>query len=141
MQPTSHPSTLLAAIGRDAPDEADIAVAAFLARYSGRTRDAYRHDLRSFFQWANDVGLDVLAATRPTSSCSASTSKNEASPPPPSIAGSPRCAASTGSRTSTGASPRTPRSTCAARRSIPPSPRGWTGRARHVLVHRRAHRP
>jgi len=39
--------------------------AAFLARYRGRTLDAYRHDLRSFFQWATDVGLDVLSATRP----------------------------------------------------------------------------
>ncbi|MCU0310679.1 MAG: tyrosine-type recombinase/integrase [Acidimicrobiales bacterium] len=65
MQPTSHHSTLLTAIGWDAPDEADVAVAAFLARYSGRTREAYRHDLRSFFQWASDVGLDVLGATRP----------------------------------------------------------------------------
>src|SRR6478736_9138905 len=65
MQPTSHQSMLLAAIGHDGPDKADLAVAAFLARYSGRTRDAYRHDLRSFFQWAHDVGLDVLSATRP----------------------------------------------------------------------------
>ena len=35
-------------------------------RYSGRTLDAYRHDLRSgFFQWAADTKLVVLAATRP----------------------------------------------------------------------------
>ena len=33
-------------------DEAQLAAAAFLARYSGRTLDAYRHDLRMFFQWA-----------------------------------------------------------------------------------------
>ena len=46
-------------------DEAHVAAAAFLARYSGRTLDAYRHDLRYFFQWANDTGLDILAATRP----------------------------------------------------------------------------
>ena len=46
-------------------DEADLAAAAFLARYSGRTLDAYRHDLRTFFQWATDVGLAVLDATRP----------------------------------------------------------------------------
>jgi site-specific recombinase XerD len=45
--------------------EADLAAAAFLARYRGRTLDAYRHDLRVFFQWAADAGLDVLAATRP----------------------------------------------------------------------------
>jgi len=35
-------------------------------RYSGRTLDAYRHDLRGgFFQWAADTKLVVLAATRP----------------------------------------------------------------------------
>jgi integrase/recombinase XerD len=46
-------------------DEAELAAAAFLARYSGRTLDAYRHDLRSFFQWATDRGFAVLDATRP----------------------------------------------------------------------------
>jgi hypothetical protein len=35
-------------------DEAQLAVAAFLFRYSGRTLDAYRHDLQVFFQWAAD---------------------------------------------------------------------------------------
>src|SRR3954453_1599214 len=48
-----------------AVDEAQLAAAAFLARYSGRTLDAYRHDLRGFFQWSADVGLTVLAASRP----------------------------------------------------------------------------
>ncbi len=42
-----------------------MAAAAFLARYSGRTLVAYRHDLRGFFQWSAVVGLTVLAATRP----------------------------------------------------------------------------
>lgn len=46
-------------------DEAQLAVASFLARYSGRTLDAYRHDLRGFFQWATDTGVDVMSATRP----------------------------------------------------------------------------
>lgn len=46
-------------------DEAQLAAAAFLARYSGRTLDAYRHDLRGYFQWASDIGLGVLEATRP----------------------------------------------------------------------------
>ena len=45
-------------------DEAQLAAASFLARYSGRTLEAYRHDLRGFFQWATDTGVDVLAATR-----------------------------------------------------------------------------
>jgi integrase len=46
-------------------DEAQLAAAAFLARYRGRTLDAYRHDLRAFFQWASDNQLLVLEATRP----------------------------------------------------------------------------
>jgi integrase len=46
-------------------DDAQLAAVAFLARYSGRTLDAYRHDLRGFFQWAADMQLSVLAATRP----------------------------------------------------------------------------
>src|SRR5712692_2153866 len=46
-------------------DEAQLAAAAFLARYSGRTLDAYRHDLRGFFRWASDNELPVLKATRP----------------------------------------------------------------------------
>jgi site-specific recombinase XerD len=48
-----------------AGDPAQLAAAAFLARYSGRTLDAYRHDLRDYFQWAGGVGLNVLDATRP----------------------------------------------------------------------------
>ena len=46
-------------------DEAELAAVAFLARYSGRTLEAYRQDLRYFFAWTNSVGLAVLAATRP----------------------------------------------------------------------------
>ena len=49
----------------DLVDEAHVAAAAYLARYSGRTLDAYRHDLRYFLPWANDVDLDILSATRP----------------------------------------------------------------------------
>jgi hypothetical protein len=37
----------------------------FLARYSGRTPEAYRHDLRGYFQWAADGAVEVLRATRP----------------------------------------------------------------------------
>jgi integrase/recombinase XerD len=45
-------------------DEAQLAAAAFLARYSGRTLESYRADLRQFFQWSTDVGLAPLAASR-----------------------------------------------------------------------------
>lgn len=55
----------LALLESDQSDPAEIAAAGFLARYSGRTLDAYRFDLRCFFQWAADNGLAVLAATRP----------------------------------------------------------------------------
>jgi site-specific recombinase XerD len=63
LDPRPRPLTV---IEQSSPfDEAQIAAAAFLARYSGRTLDAYRHDLRTFFQWAGDAGLAVLKATRP----------------------------------------------------------------------------
>ncbi len=45
-------------------DEAELAAASFLARYSGRTVEAYRHDLRDYVQWTADNGIEVLAATR-----------------------------------------------------------------------------
>lgn len=44
------------AVGLLVPDEAQLAAVAFLARYGGRTLDAYRHDLRNLFQWAADHG-------------------------------------------------------------------------------------
>jgi integrase/recombinase XerD len=59
-------STMIQTPDRDyAVDPARLAAAAFLARYSGRTLDAYRHDLRGYFSWAASVGLPVLEATRP----------------------------------------------------------------------------
>jgi site-specific recombinase XerC len=45
-------------------DEDRLAALAFLARYSGRTLEAYRHDLRNLFQWSTDHGLAVLEVTR-----------------------------------------------------------------------------
>jgi site-specific recombinase XerD len=47
-----------------ADDVAEVAAAGFLARYSGRTLDAYRYDLRVYFQWAADAEIPVLEATR-----------------------------------------------------------------------------
>ena len=46
-------------------DEAQLAAVSFLARYSGRTLEAYRHDLRGYFQWASDNDIEVLKVTRP----------------------------------------------------------------------------
>jgi integrase/recombinase XerD len=45
-------------------DEDQLAAVAFLARYRGRTLEAYRRDLRNLFQWAADHDLAVLEATR-----------------------------------------------------------------------------
>jgi integrase/recombinase XerD len=45
-------------------EEAQVAAVSFLARYSGRTLEAYRHDLRGFFQWAADHGIAVMQASR-----------------------------------------------------------------------------
>jgi len=61
----SDSNTLATIIEDPGFDEAQVAAAAFLARYNGRTLDAYRYDLRTFFQWAADAGLTVLDAKRP----------------------------------------------------------------------------
>ena len=53
-------------VGPFVPEEAQLAAVAFLARYSGRTLDAYRHDLRNLFQWAAAHSRAVLEATRPS---------------------------------------------------------------------------
>ena len=45
-------------------DETRLAIAGFLARYSGPTRTAYATDLRQYFAWCADQGLDVFAARR-----------------------------------------------------------------------------
>jgi site-specific recombinase XerD len=42
-----------------------LAAAGFLARYSGRTRDAYALDLRTFFCWTAARGVAVFDMTRP----------------------------------------------------------------------------
>ncbi len=55
------------AVGTLVHDEAQLVAVAFLARYSGRTLDAYRHDLRNLFQRAADHDFAVLEATRPLS--------------------------------------------------------------------------
>lgn len=47
------------------PDDLRLAAAGFLARYSGRTRDAYALDLRTFFCWCAARGVAVFAMTRP----------------------------------------------------------------------------
>ena len=65
MENMTGPGTALdLAEGLRGLDPAERAAAGFLARYRGRTLEAYRYDLRVFFQWAHDAGVAVLAATR-----------------------------------------------------------------------------
>ena len=45
-------------------DEARLAVGGFLARYSGNTRTGYASDLRGWFAWCAQVGLEPLAVLR-----------------------------------------------------------------------------
>ena len=45
-------------------DEARLAVAGFLARYSGPTRKSYVSDLRQFFAWCASVDLEIFATKR-----------------------------------------------------------------------------
>jgi len=45
-------------------DEARLAIAGFLARYSGPTRVSYTTDLRQYFAWCAQHNLEVFAARR-----------------------------------------------------------------------------
>ncbi len=56
--------TLVSALYAAQFAQAQMAAAAYLARYGGRTLETYRYDLRAFFRWCSDVGLDVLEAER-----------------------------------------------------------------------------
>jgi site-specific recombinase XerD len=66
---TSLDATSTTLVSQEPPgrsfDEEQMAAASFLARYNGRTLEAYRDDLRGFFQWAHDHEVEVMSATRP----------------------------------------------------------------------------
>lgn len=63
--PTMNPSNVLVSTNDSPFDQAHMAAASFLARYSGRTLETYRYDLRNYFEWCSGVGLEVLEAQRP----------------------------------------------------------------------------
>ena len=107
-------------------DEAELAAAAFLARYQGRTLDAYRYDLRAFFQWAADEGLVILSATRPQVELYVRAMEGRGLAPPRLTGGCRPSAASTASPTSTAGLPATPRGTSADPRSTPTTPAAST---------------
>lgn len=46
-------------------DEARLAVGGFLARYSSNTRAGYACDLRAWFAWCSQAGLEVFTVCRP----------------------------------------------------------------------------
>jgi hypothetical protein len=105
-------------------DEAQVAAVAFFARYSGRTLEAYRHDLRYYFQWATDQHLAVLDASRAHIEIYRSTMEQRglaASQPRRSIGDARRCAATTASPTSTAVSRPTRPSTSGGPRSNRPN--------------------
>ena len=62
---TSASSTFAQRGSETSACESELAAAAFLSRQRGRTLEAYRYDLRTFFQRATGVGVNVLDATRP----------------------------------------------------------------------------
>jgi len=47
------------------PDQLRLAVAAYLARFKGSSRQHTESDLRCFLSWCAEHGLDPLAACRP----------------------------------------------------------------------------
>ena len=56
------------------PDE-QLALAGFLAGYSGLTRDAYTLDLRQYVTWCTEHRVAVFGRAAPTSSASPATSR------------------------------------------------------------------
>ena len=108
-------ATTIVSVGRPAFDPVGLAVAGFLARYSGSTRVSYAGDLRQFLAWWVQVNLVVFdCRARPARTVGPLAWRSGAWPGRPSAAGCPRCRGSTGSACST-ASSSTPRpSTCAA---------------------------
>jgi len=119
-------------------DEAQLAAVAFLARYSGRTLDAYRHHLRNLFQWQP---ITIWPSWRPrerTWSYIAPRWRSEGWPRRPSTGARRPRAASTALPTSTAGSRPTRPSTSADRPFTPASGGNWTGRSWAVSFSRRS---
>jgi hypothetical protein len=75
-----------------------VALAGFLAGYSGLTRDAYALDLRQYTSWCQTAGCGCSPRGGRTSNCSAGTWKPAAGPGPPWRAGCAPSRGSTGTR-------------------------------------------
>jgi hypothetical protein len=81
--PIPIPSSVALVSARDTDPfaQAQMAAAAYLARYIGRTLKTYRYDLRAFFQWCTDRGLECSRPHGPTSSCGRSTMEERGNKP------------------------------------------------------------
>lgn len=67
----STSTTVLLPFQPDAMTPAQLAAISFLARYSGPTHALYAAQLRRWFGWCDDNGLDPwLASSGPTWNCS-----------------------------------------------------------------------
>ena len=62
--PMSEQSTLVRPDPFDPFSDTRLAAAGFLARYTGRTREAYAADLKTYLTWCTNRHLDVFAVTR-----------------------------------------------------------------------------
>lgn len=79
-------------------DETKLAVAGYLARYSGPTRVSYACDLRQWFTWCASNSLPPFAARRGHLELWARARKRTGGPPRPWPDGCPRWPASPASR-------------------------------------------
>ena len=116
---TPMPSSVALMSARDADPfaQAQMAAAAYLARYGGRTLETYRYDLRTFFQCALMLVSTSSRPSGPTWSCGAAPWKSGDWLPRPSTGGCPPSAGSITSPTLTAGFHRTQRSTPAGPRS------------------------
>src|ERR1700693_900333 len=61
---TSNHTTELITAERPLFDEARLAVPSFLARYSGPPRVTYTADLKNWFAWCHQCGLEIFGVRR-----------------------------------------------------------------------------
>ena len=66
---TTAPSTEVVLVEPAVNDQERLALAGFLAGYSGLTRDAYALDLRQFMDWCTDHGTHLFDARRADIEC------------------------------------------------------------------------
>jgi len=66
---TTAPSTAVVLVEPDVNARERLALAGFLAGYSGLTRDAYALDLRQFLAWCTGHGTHLFAARRADIEC------------------------------------------------------------------------